>query len=436
MPGPFHNIAAEKLPPAALAEMQRQKLQALLQVVASGNKFYKAKLKAAGIKIGDLTKLSITELPFTTKAELVADQAKFAPFGTNLSFAQSEYSRYFQTSGSTGNAIRWLDTADNLEWMMQSWSWIFSAAGVKPKDRICFTFSFGPFLGFWTAFESAARYGALCFPAGGLSTTARLRFLLDNGITVVCCTPTYALRMAEVAAEEKINIALSPVRLLIVAGEPGGSVSQTRARIEELWGARCVDHYGMTEVGPATFECEKTRGRLHLIESEYIAESIDPISGEQAAEGQNGELVLTTLGRTGSPVIRYRTGDIVKLSRQTPCACGRSLLVLDGGILGRADDMVLVRGVNIYPGAVEEVMRRFPVSEYRVEVQTVRAMTELKIIVEIPPDENVTATIKKISGEMQRVFGLRIAVEAAKELLPRFEMKARRWVKVEASENQ
>lgn len=433
MPGPFHDLAAEKLDAAALAELQAAKLRALLHVIAAGNKFYKARLKTAGLKAGDIAKASFSELPYTTKADLINDQAKNAPFGTNLSAPMSDYTRFHQTSGSTGSPLRWLDTPESWDVLLRNWSWIYFAAGVKPKDRLCFTFSFGPFIGFWTAFESAVRYGALCFPAGGLSTSARLRFMLDNGITVVCCTPTYALRMAEIAAEEKVNIALSPVRLLLVAGEPGGSVPQTRARIEEAWGARCVDHYGMTEVGPACFECEKTRGRLHVIESEYIAECIDPKTGKAVSDGESGELVLTNLSRTASPALRYRTGDIVRMKRHAPCACGRSFLALEGGILGRVDDMLLVRGVNVYPSGVEEVVRRFPeIAEFRVEVDQQRAMTELKVIIEVSGDPDEAAGVsRQLAAEFQRVFSLRIPIELTPPgSLPRFEMKAKRWVRV------
>jgi phenylacetate-CoA ligase len=431
--GPFHEVAHEKLASAALENLQQQKLQTMLTTVVGSNKFYKAKFKSAGVKTADASKLTVADLPFTLKSELAKDQQKSPPFGTNLTFPFNDYCRYHQTSGSTGGAIRWLDTRESWEWMLRSWSFVLSAAGVKPKDRVCFAFSFGPFLGFWTAFEAATRYGALCMPAGGMSTLARLRFMLDNGITVVCCTPTYALRMAETAAEENINIALSPVRLLIVAGEPGGSIPQTRARIEEMWGARCVDHYGMTEIGPAAFECEKVRGRLHIIESEFIAETLTPGGSERVKPGDTGELVLTSLGRTASPLLRYRTGDLVRMSRHTPCACGRSFVALDDGILGRVDDMLVVRGVNIYPSAVEEVLRRFQsITEYRVEINSVRAMTELKMLIEAGSDEREAAsTAKKVTVELERSLGLRIVVESATPgTLPRFEMKARRWVRL------
>ena len=420
--GHFHDAALEKLDTPSIGDLQAVKLKALLERI-QGNKFYKSKLRKA----------TLQDLPFTTKAELVKDQEKHPPFGSNLTFPLANYCRFHQTSGSVGNPIRWLDTQESWEWMLGNWSYIFRAAGLKASDRICFAFSFGPFLGFWAAFEAATKYGALCFAAGGLGTSARLRFMLDNGITAVCCTPTYALRMAEVAANEKINIALSPVRLLFVAGEPGGSIPHTRARIEEAWGARCVDHYGMTEVGPVCFECEKTRGRLHIIESEYIAECITP-GGAAAAENGTGELVLTTLGRAGSPLIRYRTGDIVRMIREQPCACGRSFAALEGGILGRTDDMVVIRGVNIFPSAIEEVVRKYSsILEYRVEINTVRAMSELTIKIEVGAGDETEASVAgMLAAELQRVFGIRIGVEiAAPDSLPRFEMKARRWIVME-----
>jgi phenylacetate-CoA ligase len=431
--GPFHDTNAEKLTLPALEALQAEKLNALLAAVAGSNKFYKNKFKAAGVKISESAKLSVRDLPISTKSEFAKDQEKSPPFGSNLTFPLNDYCRFHHTSGSTGNSIRWLDTIESWEWMLRSWSYVLSAAGVKPKDRICFAFSFGPFLGFWTAFEAATRFGALCMPAGGLSTSARLRFMLDNGISVVCCTPTYALRMAETAAAENINIALSPVRLLIVAGEPGGSIPQTRARIEEAWGARCVDHYGMTEVGPTAFACEKVRGRLHIIESEFIAECLKPGSTDPVALGESGELVLTNLGRTASPAIRYRTGDLVRMTRHTPCACGRSFVALEDGILGRVDDMLLVRGVNVYPSAVEEVLRRFPaIAEYRVEISRVRSMTELKLTIEPVAGERETKSLPaKLTAELEKSLGLRVPVElAGAGSLPRFEMKSQRWVRV------
>ena len=254
---------------------------------------------------------------------------------------------------------------------------IFHHAGLRKGDVVFFPFSFGPFLGFWTAFEAAAREGYLVLPGGGLTSTARLRFLLDHAATIVCCTPTYALHLAELAAEEGIDLAGSPVRMLIVAGEPGGSIPATRNRIEAVWGARVVDHYGMTEVGPVAVETADAAGDLLVLEDRYVAELLEPNGNRPAADGEIAELVLTNLGRVGSPLIRYRTGDLVKGRRQPDG------IVLQGGILAHTDDMIHVRGNNLYPAAIEAVVRRFPeVAEFRIVVDRSGPLADLALEVE------------------------------------------------------
>ena len=219
-----------------------------------------------------------------------------------------------------------------------------------------------------------------------MSSQARLALIDVVKPTVLCCTPTYALRLLEVAGQMQggaHNLSASSVRALIVAGEAGGSIPSTRARIERGWGARVIDHHGLTEVGPISFECWDVPGALHLNEAEFICEVLEPGSGETVADGERGELVVTNLGRASSPLIRYRTGDIV-VRRSGPCACGRTFARLEGGILSRVDDMVSVRGVNVYPTAVESVVRRFhEVAEYRVTVATRSSLRELSLEIEL-----------------------------------------------------
>src|SRR5262249_9294314 len=252
--------------------------------------------------------------------------------------------------------LRWLDTADSWRWVVGCWDSVYRICGLTTGDRLFLAFSFGPFLGFWSGFEAATGAGYLSLAGGGMSSTTRLRLILDNRCTVVLCTPTYALHLAEIARAEGIDLAASPVRALIVAGEPGGSIPSTRLQIESAWGARLFDHAGMTETGPIGVECPARSGGLHLLEADYIAEVIDPLSGEVLPAGEPGELVLTNLGRWGSPLLRYRTGDRVQVD-PAPCACGRSFVWLEGGIRGRTDDMIHVRGNNLYPSSVEAVIR-------------------------------------------------------------------------------
>jgi phenylacetate-CoA ligase len=273
--------------------------------------------------------------------------------------------------------------------------------------------------------------GALCLTGGAMSSEARLRAIFDHQANVLCCTPTYAVRLAEVAAAEKIDLTQSPVQLIIVAGEAGGSVPAMRARLEQLWpGARVFDHHGMTEVGPVSYECPSRPGVLHVIETSYLAEVIDPATGHAAENDATGELVLTTLGRIGSPVLRYRTGDLVKPSYGL-CECGRHEMALEGGILGRIDDMVIVRGVNVYPSAVEQIITSCAeVVEYRVRVSTNDALAEIEVQVETQPGAEESVVVQRLQEEFDGAFRLRVPVKVVPSgTLPRAETKAKRFVK-------
>jgi phenylacetate-CoA ligase len=411
---------------------QFARLQALLAPVSQSNLFYAGKLRRAGYMAG-LAEF-FERMPFTRKQELIEDQRANPPFGSNLTYPIERYTRLWQTSSTTGQPLYWLDTPESLRWMLDNWARVYQAAGVGAEDRIFFAFSFGLFIGFWTAFESAERLGCMRIPGGGMGSAARLRTMLDVGATVLCCTPTYALRLAEVAAEERIDLSRSKVRRIIVAGEPGGSIPGVRCSIEEAWaGARVVDHHGMTETGPVSYGCPARPGVLHVIESAYIAEVIDPGSSRSVSPGAKGELVLTTLGREGSPLLRYRTGDLVQRAADASCECGSHNLALPGGILGRTDDMVVVRGVNVYPGAVEDILRGVGgVAEYRVEIQTDRSLAELRIQVEPSPDcADPAALAVRLQAALHVALGLRIPVSSVRAGdLPRFEMKARRWVRL------
>lgn len=369
----------------------------------------------------DLNALRV--LPFTTKADLLEDQRAHPPYGTNLTDPLSAYIRFHQTSGTTGQPLRVLDTAASWEWWADCWATIYRAAGVRAEDVIFLAFSFGPFIGFWAAYEGARRIGALVVPGGGLSSAQRLRLLLDVSATVLVCTPTYALHLAEVARAEGLDLASSPVRATIHAGEPGASIPNTRRRIEDAWGARAYDHAGMTEMGAYGFTCLNHDG-FHVNEAEFIAEILDPLTGEPVSQGERGELVLTNLGRWGSPAVRYRTGDLVARG-PARCACGRTFLTLPGGVLGRVDDMLTIRGVNVYPASIENVLRAISdVQEFRIIVFQSGELDEIELELECP--EAVTGAV---AAALRQALGLRVSVRAVPAgTLPRFELKARRVV--------
>ena len=408
--------------------LQLKRLREGLAEVNASNAFYRRKL--AGLEPESLrSPEDLRLLPFTTKQELVEDQRAAPPFGTNLTYPLSRYVRVHQTSGTSGRPLRVLDTEESWQWWSRLWKYVYRAAGVTRHDRIYCCFGFGPFIGFWSAFEGARALGALAISGGGQTTAERLRGIVDLGATVVLSTPTYALRMAEVAREEGIDLAACAVRVTIHAGEPGASIPETRARIEAAFGATAFDHTGLSEVGATGFSCE-ARDAVHLIESEFVAEVLDPATGEPVPDGRDGELVLTNLGRWGQPAIRYRTGDRVRADHRA-CRCGRTFVRLLGGILGRVDDMVTVRGVNVFPSALESILRRFPeVDEFQIEVHRERGVDELRLVVELRDGTDAADACRRIAERIHSDLSLRCGVDRVPAgALPRFELKARRLVR-------
>ena len=414
----------ETLGPEPLRDHQWRRFRVMAGELLASNPFVARKWRAAGVvALDDLrTWDDFRRLPFTRKSELVDDQAAHPPFGTNLTFPLERYVRVHQTSGTRGAPIRWLDTQESWEWWARCWGFVLRGAGVGPADRVFFPFSFGLFIGFWAGFEGARALGALAIPGGGQDSPTRLAWIETLGATVLVCTPSYALHLLEIARARSIDLAKLRVRTTVHAGEPGAGIPAVRARIEEGWGARAFDHAGMTEMGAYGYECAAQAG-LHVTESEFIAEVVDPATG---APARDGELVLTNLGRVGSPIVRYRTGDHVRLA-EAPCGCGRTFRRLEGGILGRLDDMLIVRGVNVFPTAIEGIVRRFvDVDEFQIEVFRAGELEEVRVLVELED----AAGASRVQEALRVGLGIRLEVATVPlGSLPRYELKARRVVR-------
>jgi phenylacetate-CoA ligase len=378
--------------------------------VAATNSFWRERLHSIG-GWDDFERL-----PLTSKADLLADQAAHPPFGTNLTFPVDRYVRVHQTSGSSGDQpLRWLDTPESWEWWLRIWAdHVYAAAGVTASDRVFLAFSFGPFIGFWSAFGGAERLGALTMSGGAMTSEQRVRNMLDLGATVLLCTPTYALRLADVADEIGVNLSAASIRKTIHAGEPGASIPATRAAIEAAYSAESYDHTGMTELGPTGHSCSARDG-VHLIESEFIFEVMP-----------DGELVATNLGRWGMPVIRYRTGDRVEIASE-PCPCGSPFMKVVGGIRGRVDDMFTVRGVNLYPSQVEDIVRRYPqVGEFVIERRMEREMDEVTLVLE---SATASFSTQRLIADLRQALGVRLECRVvAPGTLPKSELKSRRLV--------
>lgn len=285
-------------------------------------------------------------------------------------------------------------------------------------------FSFGPFIGFWSAYHGAQQLGALTIANGGFSSEQRLRVILSNGITVLVCTPTYALRLAEVAKQLGINLnADSKIRVTIHAGEPGASIPATKQRIEDCWGARAYDHAGATEVGAWGVMCNPQTS-VHLNEDEFLCEVLNPETGNPADEG---ELVITNLGRVGMPVIRYRTGDYVRL-KSVACECGSRHRALEGGVIGRLDDAIIIRGLNVYPATIENIILQYPdVQEFSVRTYRTETLDELEVQIE-STNPNPTDTARAVTDAIRNALGLRTIVKIVPHgTLPRYELKSKRF---------
>jgi phenylacetate-CoA ligase len=416
----FHDrLRTTQLNRDALAALQLDKLNRLLASVAVENAFYRKKLSGFPAKLESLDQLP--SLPQTTKDELQPASGD-DPFAANRTHDVERYVRCHQTSGTRGRPLVVLDTAEDWRWWARCWQYVLDAAEITERDRALLAFSFGPFVGFWSAFDALTARGVLVLPGGGMTSLSRLETIRQAGVTTLLCTPSYALRLAEVAAEHSLNLAESTVEKIIVAGEPGGSVPATRERIEAVWNARVIDHAGATEVGPWGFADAAGRG-LHVNEAEFVAEFVSVETGRPAEAGELSELILTALGRMGAPVIRYRTADLVRPVWQGDGPC--RFVLLDGGVLGRSDDMVIVRGMNIYPTAIEQIMHSFPeVVEYRVTARRQGALDEL--VVEV---EDHLQQPARIADELQLKLGLKVDVRCVTAMsLPRFEGKGQRFI--------
>jgi phenylacetate-CoA ligase len=415
-------VVAEPSMPVTVPEDAERltRLNALLEQVGETNPFQRERLRGL-VPLDSLD--AIATLPFTTKDDLVSDQAANPPFGTNLTFPLEHYTHLHQTSGTSGTTLRVLDTPEDWAWWRRNIGVVFRAAGVGAHDRVALAYSFGPYIQFWASYEGAQDVGAMVIALGGMDSLQRLQTIRDYRATTLLCTPTYAVHLARVAEQHDLGEALGSVERVVCTGEPGGSIASVRRQIQVGWGARCLDHAGLSEVGSFAYPCASCGG-MHLREDEFVAEILDPETGEPVADGATGELVVTALGRRGFPVIRYRTGDIVE-AHPVDCGAGHPGRWLPQGILGRSDDMVVIRGMNVFPSAIEQILREFEgVGEFRITFYSdPAAMDEVKLEVELARPIEARA----IQAQLRQTLGLRVRIVPLKPgILPPQVGKARR----------
>ena len=432
---PFWNHKNETMARDDLQRLQLHKLQKQCEWAIAKSPFHRRKYEDAGFGPEQLRSLDdLSRIPLMTRAEWMECQAKKPPFGDLITATRDEAIRYHLTSGTSGRQpLRVLDGTKDWEWVAEMWCYGFWAFGVRFTDTVFFAFSYGSFIGFWGAHYCCEKIGALVLPSGNMSTENRVKQIVEMDATTVCATPTYALRLAQVAHEQGIDLPSSRVNKLIVSGEPGGSIPAVKRMLEQQWGAKCGDCAGMTEIGTImTFECSHQPGGMHIIEDNFIEEVVDPESLEPVGYGEQGERIVTSFGRGFIPLVRYRSGDLVIKVPHNECTCGRTWDYYDGGIRGRTDDMKLIRGTNVYPRAVESIVREYyEIDEFQIVVwRKDNVRDEITVKVEVKPDSGADANelLRRLGKDLAAAHeGLHFNLEAVGYgTLPRFELKAKR----------
>ena len=431
---PYWNPRHETMPREGTLALQVRKLRNLVEWADAQVPWQAKRLRNAGVTADSIHALDdLRRIPLMTRDEWMEGQLEEPPYGTNVAAPKDAAIRYHMTSGTTGKTpIRVLDGMKDWEWIAEMWCYGLWGFGVRPVDTVFVAFGYSTFIGFWGLHYACEKIGCLTLPGGALTTDQRVKQIVDMGATVVCSTPTYALRMAQEAKTLGIDLARSSVQRLILSGEPAGSIPATKKLIESEWGAKAGDTAGMTELGTIMiFECAKQPGGTHIIEDNYIEEVLDPDSGEPLPYGEMGERVVTSFGRGFIPVLRYRTRDFVVKVPGSTCTCGRTWDIYDGGIRGRVDDMKLVRGTNVYPRAVEAIIREHPeIDEFQIHLYTAEGRRdEIEVLVEVSDAKADAAEILAALGRELALTheGLRFGVKQAEAgSLPRFELKAKR----------
>ena len=432
----FWNPKHETLPRAELQALQLLKLRRLCEWAYGTTPFHKRKFDEAGFHPEQLKTLDdIRRIPFMTREDWMASLQEKPLFGDTLATDPTNAIRYHLTSGTSGRTpIRVLDSTKDWGWISEMWCYGLWGFGIRPEDSVYFAFGYGSFIGFWGAHYACEKMGALVVPGGAQTTEARIKQIVELGVTTVASTPTYALHLWQKAREMGIDLATqSKVNKVILSGEPAGSIPAVKRQLEEAWGARCGDTAGMTEIGTImVFECSHPSGGTHIIEDHFIEEVLDPNSSEPVGYGELGERVVTSFGRGFIPLIRYRTSDMVMKVPAETCSCGRTWDLYSGGIRGRWDDMKLIRGTNVYPSAVEAIIREYPaIDEFQIYFwRKDNVQDEIDIKLEIKPGfENTWPDLQaKLAKDLAQAHeGLRFnVVRMDHDSLPRFELKARR----------
>jgi len=431
----YWNPILETLPPEKLQKLQLVRFKEIFRWAYGHSKFYHKLYHDAGIEPGDIrTFADIKKVPKIEKAMMRGAQGKDPfPYGDMLCVPLEDVTVYRQTSGTTGQPVYQADTWQDWEGGMEAYCYALYAQGYRDNDRLFLPFGYNIFIAFWTAHYAGEKLGCEVIPGGVLNTEARILKMKELRATAMGATPSYVLVMADTA---RTKLGLDPprdlnIRKITVAGEPGGSIPATKKRMEEAWGAKVYDQAGSTESGHWGWECMAQSG-LHVNEAFYLVEIEDIETGKTITEpGKKGRMVITNLIRMAQPCVRFDTKDVIQWHTRS-CECGRTFRLLDGGVIGRTDDITKVKGVLFAPSAVEEVVRSIPElgSEYELVVTRPVNEDDITLKVELAPGHEG----KKDAIRAKLIDELRVKTNLGYNLefhnygtLPRYDAKAKRF---------
>ncbi len=430
---PFWNPILETMQQEKLKTLQLRKFQRIFKWTYENSKFHKSLYQSAGITPSDIRNYEdIKHVPKIEKSMMRSIQNKDPfPYGDALCVPLEDVSTFRQTSGTTGQPVYQPDTWQDWEWWSECWAYVLWAQGYRPKDRVFIPFGYNIFVAFWAGHYAAEKLGCEVVPGGVLDTQARILKIKELHASAMMATPTYILRMADVA---KNKMGIDPSELSIdkitCAGEPGASISSTKKRMEDAWGAKVFDHSGATEIGAWSYECDRQPCGMHVNEAMFLVE-IEDINTRKIIEGPGikGKMIITALDRIAQPCIRFDSKDIIEWDSK-PCSCGRTFRVIKGGVTGRSDDITKVKGVLLSPAAIEEVVRSIKGlgDEFEVVVDKQGDVDRIKLKVELLPEvsKQDVEFILKDQLRIKTNLGYRIEYYDYGSL-PRYEVKAKRF---------
>lgn len=431
----FWNPVLETLPHERLRQLQLKKFKRIVEWAYNNSPFYKKLYQDNGFEPGDLNKFEdIQKIPKTDKG-MLRDVQKNPPFpyGDMLSVPIEDVTTFRQTSGTTGTPVYQADTWQDWEWWSECWSYILYAQGYRDTDRVFIPFGYNIFVAFWAGHYAAEKVGCEVVPGGVLNTEARILKMQELKCTAFMATPTYVLAMADTANKMGIDpVRDLSIRRITCAGEPGASIPATKKRIEEAWGCKVYDHIGATEIGAWSYECTSQPGGLHVNDAFFLVEIEDIETGRIIDEpGKNGKMLITAFDRLGKPCIRFDSKDVIRWADHA-CECGRTFRMIDGGVVGRADDITKVKGVLLAPTAIEEVVRSFPElgDEYEVVVTKAGDVDDILLKVEMSSwhAEKKDMILARLQDQLRLKTNLGYRIEVRPQgSLPRYQVKAHRF---------